>query len=1046
MGLAGLIGEVFFLDRPPLLAGGVQLQIRATLGYLYSEAMLNLSKKAASHEELFLERYTELISSSLQLGGYDRHKAEDLVHDAYIQWTLVRPDLQLIRNLDGYLYGMLRNMHAAELRRSMRHPMASLSVVEYDSALMSLQRASDELHTARMQDQLRRVCDYACVRKETSKAGSLFLLRFFHGYYPGETARLAGIRRVNVDSWLRFARSEAKLYLENPDALKFIRQNGPGSPLGQPGWGGGGKRDATHPSSNGNAEFLDEVFERVFQSCQGLCLSNRNLRGLYSSSPPEPLDCDSLGHIAACQTCLGRATKLLRLPPNSDRYPPDCLGRDPSPGEKSVGRRNGQRKTPGASKFRLEIEDIIEHRPKELHIDVNGFTVGTQKVTSDRIEHSLKLSFPEQIGLVEVLSEQGIRLLCLYVEAPPQGSIEQSADIELSDDRALGVTLSFHDPWPNLELTYLDPHFAEVAGDPESMDDRVEVSATPIRSHDGESKGSLFEKLLSRLKVEDFDKRFWLRLGAVSAVVALVLTIALLLIHKTPLPVAAEVLRNASTAEAALVRPGEVLHRNITLEERRITDNALVTRRKIEVWREGSSGNIARRLYDESGSLVAGAWQRGQRTSQEIFYNHGAKLKVSPALDDRQVALSPQAWLLDPSASAFSELTRGMESSSVETRDRNYVLHYHGGGLGASDNGQRILEATLVLDRVSLHALSESLVVAEGNDQKELRFTETSFEQLPTTKIDQKVFEPDAQLLDKPVLTPLVAAASMPSAKTTPLLPAPTTAELTALEVNVFYLLDQVNANLGEQIEVRRLASGQVLVQALVDKDGRKAEILRVLSPLAGNPFVKLDVLTVEEGLRRENAAKRAPQTTDTVVISENRIPVYNEVRTFLERNNGQRSASDIDNEIQRFSGSMIDQSRQALEHAFALKHLTQRFSTNDLGSLNDESRQKWHEMIRAHARAFTESSRALRRELAPIFSQGQSMLGDDQSPEIRNDASLVEAVGTLADLASATDEAVGRAFAISPGAKAAVDPGATTFWRTLNRAESLASALQRVQ
>src|SRR5260370_9649991 len=152
MGLAGLIGEVFFLDRPPLLAGGVQLQIRATLGYLYSEAMLHLSKKAASHEELLLERYTELISSSLQLGGYDRHKAEDLVHDAYIQWTLVRPDLQLIRNLDGYLYGMLRNMHAAELRRSMRHPMASLSVVEYDSALMSLQRANDELHTARMQD------------------------------------------------------------------------------------------------------------------------------------------------------------------------------------------------------------------------------------------------------------------------------------------------------------------------------------------------------------------------------------------------------------------------------------------------------------------------------------------------------------------------------------------------------------------------------------------------------------------------------------------------------------------------------------------------------------------------------------------------------------------------------------------------------------------------------------------------------------------------------------------------------------------------------
>jgi DNA-directed RNA polymerase specialized sigma24 family protein len=1011
--------------------------------------MLNLSKKAASHEELFLERYTELISWSLQLGGYDRHKAEDLVHDAYIQWTLVRPDLQLIRNLDGYLYGMLRNMHAAELRRSMRHPMASLSVVEYDSALMSLQRASDEIHIARMQDQLRRVCDYACVRKATSKAGSLFLLRFFHGYYPGETARLAGIRRVTVDSWLRFARSEAKLYLENPDALKFIRQNGPGSPLGQVAWGGSGKRDPTHPSSNGHApEFLDEIFKRIFQSCHGRCLSNKKLRGLYSSSEPEPLDCDSLAHIAACQTCLGKATKLLRLPPKSDRYPPDCLGRDPSPGEKSFGRKNGPRKTQGPSKFRLEIEDIIEHRPKELHIDVNGFTVGTQKVTSDRIEHSLKLSFPEQIGLVEVLSEQGIRLLSLYVEPPPQGSIEQSADIELSDGRALGVTLSFHDPWPNLELTYLDPHFAEVAGDPESTDDRVELSASPIRSRQEESKGSPFENLLSRLKLEDFNKRFWLRPGMVSAIVALVLVMALLLIHRSPMPAPAEVLRNATAAEASLVRPGEVSHRNITFEERRMSDGAVVARQKIEVWREGTSGHIARRLYDESGGLVAGAWQRGQSAPQEIFYNHGAKLKVSPPSQDAtQAALSHQAWLLDPSATNFSDLTRGMESSGVETKDRNYVLHYRDGGHAASDNGHRILEASLVLDRTSLHAVSESLVIAEGNDQKELRFTETSFEQLPASKVDLKVFEPDAQLLESAVLTRSVDVAAIPSTvKTTPAIPPPTMAELAALEVNALYLLDQVNANVGEQIEVRRLASGNVLVQALIDKDERKAEILRALSPLAGNPFVKIDVLTIEEALKRQNAARQEPQTTDRIVINENRIPVYDEVHRFLERKNSSSSAADIDAEIQRFSGRMIDQSRQALQHAFALKHLTQRFSANDLGSLNDESRRKWHEMIRAHARAFAESSRALRRDLAPIFPQGPALSNDEKALDLRNDAALVEAVETLVGLASASDEAVSRAFALCPNCKAAMDPGATAFWRTFNRAENLANSLQRVQ
>jgi len=158
--------------------------------------MLRLPKKEATHEELFLDRYPELMSWALQISSYDRTKAEDLVHDAYIQWTLVRPNLQALHNLEGYLYGMLRNMHSAEMRRAFRASSTSLSVVEYDSALLSLQQASDEVRTAQMQDHLRSVCAYACVRKQTSKAGSLLLLRFFHGYYPGEAARIAGIKRV----------------------------------------------------------------------------------------------------------------------------------------------------------------------------------------------------------------------------------------------------------------------------------------------------------------------------------------------------------------------------------------------------------------------------------------------------------------------------------------------------------------------------------------------------------------------------------------------------------------------------------------------------------------------------------------------------------------------------------------------------------------------------------------------------------------------------------------------------------------------------------
>jgi len=84
--------------------------------------MLQPSKIAPGfdqHEELFLERYGRLRACALQLTENDREQAEDLVHDTYVQFTLARPDLNAIGNLNGYLYTMMRNLHVSQLRRSL---------------------------------------------------------------------------------------------------------------------------------------------------------------------------------------------------------------------------------------------------------------------------------------------------------------------------------------------------------------------------------------------------------------------------------------------------------------------------------------------------------------------------------------------------------------------------------------------------------------------------------------------------------------------------------------------------------------------------------------------------------------------------------------------------------------------------------------------------------------------------------------------------------------------------------------------------------------
>src|SRR5262249_32856068 len=157
------------------------------------------------HEEIFVQRYERMLKWSLYLTNRDQAQAEDLLHDAFVQFTLGRPDLQAIQNLDAYLYGILRMLRLSQLRRSARARFQQLSILEGDSAETVL-RLYDPRELIRVHDDLRAICRYACLRKESSKAGSVLILRFFHGYYPNEITRILRSSRKVVDMRLAAAR------------------------------------------------------------------------------------------------------------------------------------------------------------------------------------------------------------------------------------------------------------------------------------------------------------------------------------------------------------------------------------------------------------------------------------------------------------------------------------------------------------------------------------------------------------------------------------------------------------------------------------------------------------------------------------------------------------------------------------------------------------------------------------------------------------------------------------------------------------------------
>ena len=212
-----------------------------------------------SREEAFTKRYPQLLAWALRLTNQHRAHAEDLVQDAFIQFTRARTSLDDIENLDGYLRRMLRNMNLSRLSRTAEQ-MQERTVSIAEQELLQLASDSTELQRhLQTREELHRICEYACKRKESSRAGSVLILRFFLEYSPVEIAQVLCCSRHCVDQWQRFARREIKLYLEHPSRLKFVTA----------------KSAATNyqvKPRNARIGLAEELRDIVFNSCSGACL------------------------------------------------------------------------------------------------------------------------------------------------------------------------------------------------------------------------------------------------------------------------------------------------------------------------------------------------------------------------------------------------------------------------------------------------------------------------------------------------------------------------------------------------------------------------------------------------------------------------------------------------------------------------------------------------------------------------------------------------------------------------------------------------------
>jgi RNA polymerase sigma factor (sigma-70 family) len=998
--------------------------------------------KPANPEDLFVERYEVLLGWALSLTNHNQAQAEDLVHDAFIQFTHRRGDLAAIENADAYLNRMLRNMYLSQVRRASLIHNSRFSIADFDSLEMGLRsfRANDPREHLDLQDELRQICEYACARKETSKAGSVLILRFFHGYYPSEILQVLRTTRMAVDRWLQISRREAKTYLADPASLKFMAQ----TQL---------KNTQALGYARTTPELIGELRESIFAARGGDCLAKVELRARYQTKTT--IDSTLLSHLVSCAHCLDEVNQLLGMPQLAERGFDERLGRDVPPSDSGGGGQGGSGVSIVESKKRYQRreKEVMEHRPQELRIAVNGFVLGSQQVSSEVSKLALTVKSDEPIGFVEVFSEQGVRMLFFDVDQPTEGSIEQTAGVDFDCGRALDLSLSFRGPWPALNVSYQDPTFEAVENVAHLEIDSVELDE--VGASAGRREWPLFSPMRTWLRslVNLFDGRLFLRPGVVTALVALVLIASLLLLYRrTPIaPLsAATLLQRATDAEQMIAaNRDQVTHRTLKLEERSSAGDLLASRR-VELWRSAEKGITARRLYDDKDRLIAGDWRRSDGV--QTIYHHGARpqLQLAPEKRSAQSAVTfENAWQLDLAAKDFSSLISGADRTKVEEQGNVYVISADVGTASGSDRvsvssvDNYIASATLVLNRRDLHPVEERIVVRQGNETREYRFIETGFEQKAKAEVSPSVFEPEKELLSstRPEIRNSKLETAAPAPGLRPLAPVVATADD---EVEVLRLLNQAGVFLRDQVSVVRAPAGQLIVSGVVETDERKQQIAKALSPVVKTRVARVEVETLAEVLQRQQArATSQPVTIEGGQVTESHIPVDAELRKYLSSAK-ELSGEQLDTEMRRFGERILARSNQARLHALALKPIIERFSPEELQALTPEARSKWRSIVVDHVRSFALETAALRRELEPLFPSLANSVGIASDVDVASDAGLVRSVRRLMQLAGATDAAVRDSFSSSVNGNRNAPVKSPQFWRSLASSEAFAAKINK--
>ncbi len=1057
-------------------------------------------------EELFLAHYERVFDWALHLTDHDRERAEDLVHDVFIQLSLNPPKIERIENWENYLFIVLRNLHRYQWRRERRGVNGNaLSITDYDSIETGLQTIVNFDNRLQIWEELQIACRYAVERRETSRAGSVFILRFFHGFYPSEIARILCGTRPAVTELLRVARAEVRAVLQNPSQLSFLK-----------------KTDAAPIRKITLAEDTPEgiiktLREQIFARRAGKCLSDEALSNLFEANHASLIDREKLAHFVVCENCLRRINRLLEMPDLSDRFPPDMLGPDSANGSnqpaKNVksfppARNKNNQKRQSLERFRRKLQAVYEHEPHELWVAVNDSILGTQPIVAAATEQTLGLETFEDVRFVHVFSEQNVPLCALPIESPPAGDFEQHTRINLSDDRTLEVNLSFCGNWRHIRVVYSDSSLETIGAAesissaklPNNAEDTEKFGVPPLGGiihqpaipHKSATPNAHLKIILENQTEEAgeqtadsprrkfgrlfdwlapfFKREFWLRPMTIAVLLTLPL-VALLVFWKLSETghqslTAKQLLEKAAIAETNAAPNLETSVRRVLEVEERRADNRIVARYRVEVWRKAAAPNsneytMTRRVFDENEIQIAGEWLKtdGMRIRKNLI---GKKAKYST---ERQAAapaseIAETVWL-EPSVNNLRDLIGDdFEQIKVVENENSFTLE------AAAPNSQStVKKISLTVGKTDYRATRQSLWIERADGElREFRFVETKFQKLSPAEIPADVFNPDSIRPDLPasVIKPIEQIVhAPPNVETTNESNADSAAPIAdgtannrvataEMEVEALNLLNAAKADLSEQISVVRIPNGVLQIKGIVETAERKAELLRALAPLAANPAIEIKIQTVAEAVaerEKQNRKNGKSSTANETIIEQKdadseRLAADDDLRRFFNARG--TPSENLDREIERFAQNAFAASRRVAQHAGALRRTVSRFTAAEVEKLSPEARAAYLALIKKHARNLQSETNALRRTIAPVFGESSATSGAGETIAANDVAAVQQTAARLVALANESDRNIRAAFSASPNANPAAALKSKNFWNNLQRIEQTAAALSK--